>query len=126
MSVRSQRRFGSRGLTLNRHRPEEIAMWAQLIRVQLKPGSDLSALADVLQAAEQPGSGLVREFVMQDQNDVDSAYVLAVFESEEKAREREQDPRRAEGQQAIQELMANVLTGPPEFTDLIVTADWVL
>lgn len=100
-------------------------MWAQLIKVQLKPGSDLSALADVLKAAEQPGSGLVRELFMHDQNDLDSAYILAVFESEEKAREREQDPRRAEGQQAIQELMAKVLAAPPEFTDLTVTADWV-
>jgi quinol monooxygenase YgiN len=115
---------GWHGPTLERHRPEEIAMWAQLIRVRLKPGSDLSALADVLRAAEQPESGLLREFVMQDQHDVDSAYVLAVFESEEKAREREQDPRRAAGQQAIQELMAEVLAGPPEFSDLVVTADW--
>jgi len=100
-------------------------MWAQLIRVQMKPGSDLSALADVLKAAEQPGSGLVRELFMHDQNDLDSAFILAVFESEEKAREREQDPRRAEGQQAIQELMTKVLAAPPEFTDLTVTADWV-
>jgi hypothetical protein len=100
-------------------------MWAQLIKVQLTPGSDLSALTDVLKAAEQPGSGLLRELFMLDQNDPNSAYVLAVFESQEKAREREQDPRRAEGQQAIQELMANVLTAPPEFTDLTVTEDWV-
>ena len=100
-------------------------MWAQLIKVQLKPGSGLSALADVLKAAEQPGSGLLRELFMHDQNDRDSAYIRAVFESEEKAREREQDPRRAEGQQAIHELMAKVLAAPPEFTDLTVTADWV-
>ena len=100
-------------------------MWAQLIKVQLKPGTDLSALADVLKAAEQPGSGLLRELFMRGQNDPDSAYILAVFESEEKAREREQDPRRAEGQQAIKELMVEVLAAPPEFTDLTVTADWV-
>jgi quinol monooxygenase YgiN len=100
-------------------------MWAQLIKVQLKPGSDLSALADLLKAAEQPGSGLLRELFMREQNDPDSAYILAVFESEEKAREREQDPRRAEGQQAIQELMVKVLAAPPEFTDLTVTTDWV-
>ena len=100
-------------------------MWAQLIKVQLKPGTDLSALAEVLKAAEQPGSGLLRELFMRDQNDPDSAHILAVFESEQKAREREQDPRRAEGQQAIQELMAKVLAAPPEFTDLTVTADWV-
>jgi len=100
-------------------------MWAQLIKVQVKPGSDLSALEEVLKAAEQPGSGLVRELFMHDQKDPNSAYVLAVFESEEKAREREQDPRRAEGQQAIQEMMATMLVGPPEFTDLVVVADWV-
>ena len=100
-------------------------MWAQLIKIQLKPGSDLSALADALKAAEQPGSGLLRELFMQEQNDPDSVRILAVFESEEKAREREKDPRRAEGQKAIQELMAKVLAAPPEFTDLTVTEDWV-
>ena len=100
-------------------------MWAQLIKARLKPGSDLSALADVLKAAEQPGSGLLRELFMCDQDDPDSVYILAVFESQEKAREREQDPRRAEGQKAIQELMAKVLAAPPEFTDLTVTAEWV-
>ena len=100
-------------------------MWAQFIKVKLNPGSDLTAMTEVLKAAEQPGSGLVRELFMVDQNDSDSAYILAVFESEEKAREREGDPRRAEGQKAIQELMGKVVAAPPEFTDLIVTADWV-
>ena len=99
-------------------------MWAQLIRAKLKSGTDVSTLVDVLKAAEQPGSGLLREMFMHDQNDPDSVYVLAVFESEEKAREREQDPRRAEGQQAIQEFMAKVLAAPPEFTDLTVHTDW--
>ena len=100
-------------------------MWAQLIKVQMKPGAALSAVVDMLKAAEQPGSGLLRELFMHDQNDPESAYILAVFESEERARDREQDPRRAEGQQAIQELMAKVLAAPREFTDLTVTADWV-
>lgn len=100
-------------------------MWAQFIKLQLKPGSDVSALAEVLKAAEQPGSGLVREFFMHVQNDPDSACILSVFESEEKARARERDPRRAEGQKVISELMAKVLAAPPEFTDLTVTEDWV-
>jgi hypothetical protein len=100
-------------------------MWAQLIKVRLQAGADLSALVDVLKAAEQPDSGLVRELFLRDQKDPDSAYIVAVFESEEKAREREQDPRRAEGQEAIRELMAKVLAAPPEFTDLTVLADWV-
>ena len=100
-------------------------MWAQLIKARLQPGSDMAALAEVLKAAEQPGSGLLREFFMLDQHDPESAYILAVFESEEKARERERDPRRTEGQEAIQELMSRMLAAPPEFTDLTVTADWV-
>ncbi|RNL80183.1 antibiotic biosynthesis monooxygenase [Nocardioides marmorisolisilvae] len=100
-------------------------MWAQLIKVRVKPGTDLSAMADVLKSAEQPDSGLVRETFMHDQKDPESVYVLAVFESEEKARLREQDPRRAAGQQAIQAFLAGALAAPPEFVDLTVTHDWI-
>lgn len=100
-------------------------MWAQLIKVRVKPGTDLSALTDVLKAAEQPGSGLLREMFMHDQNDPDSVYVLAMFESEEKARERERDPRRADSQQDVQAFLADVLVAPPEFVDLTVATDWV-
>ena len=59
-------------------------MWAQLIKVRLKPGKDLAEAAMHLRAAEQPGSGLVREMFMRDQKDPDQAYILAIFESEEK------------------------------------------
>jgi hypothetical protein len=52
------------------------------------------------------------------------AYILAVFESEEKARAREQDPRRQEGLQAMQVTMADILAGPPVFTDLTVEDEW--
>jgi hypothetical protein len=41
-------------------------MWAQLIKVRLKPGKDLAVAAAQLRAAEQPGSGLVREMFMRD------------------------------------------------------------
>ena len=99
-------------------------MWAQLIKVELKPGQDLAVSAAQLRAAEQPGSGLVRETIMRDQKDPAQAYILAVFESEEKARAREQDPRRQEGQRAIQATMADILAGPPEFVDMIVTEEW--
>jgi hypothetical protein len=75
-------------------------------------------------AAEQPGSGLVREMFLRDQKDPDQAYILAVFESEEKARAREQDPRRQEGLKVMQASMADVLAGPPEFSDLTVTDEW--
>jgi hypothetical protein len=48
-----------------------------------------------------------------------------MFESEEeKARAREQDPRRQEGLKAMQATMADILAGPPEFTDLTVADVW--
>ena len=99
-------------------------MWAQLIKLRLQPGFDMTGMADVLNRFEQPDSGLLRELFMHDTKDADSAYVLVLFESEEKARDREQDPRRAEGQAALQELMAKALAGAPEFTDLTVVAEW--
>jgi len=100
-------------------------MWAQLIKVRLQPGADLTAMADLLKRYEQEDSGLVRELFMHEDGDPGSAYILALFESEEKAREREQDPRRSAGQQATQEVMAQALAGPPEFTDLTVVAEWI-
>ena len=99
-------------------------MWAQLMRWRLKPGEDLAGLREQLQAVEQPDSGLLRTMIMQDQKDPGQYYTLAVFESEEKARERERDPRRQEGVQALRETLAGRLAGPPEFTDLAVVEEW--
>jgi len=76
-----------------------------------------------LQAFEQPDSGLLRSTVLQDKNDPSRAYTLVVFESEEKARAREQDPRRQEGLKAVQATMADFFDGPPEFVDLTVVHD---
>lgn len=100
-------------------------MWAQLIKMNVKPEmlSDLPTMFDQLHAAEQPDSGLVRTSVLQDQKDPTQAYVLVVFESEEKARIREQDPRRREALQGVQEFMGTFLAGPPEFVDLTVLQD---
>jgi len=102
-------------------------MWAQLITVRLKPGKegDLPRLEEQLTAIEQPGSGLLRSSVMQDQADPSSVYMLVVFESEEKARERENDPRRVEGLAVARATMAEIFDGPPQFTDLTVIADWM-
>ena len=74
-------------------------MWAQLMKIRLKPekDEDLAGVLKQLQALEQPGSGLLRTMTMKDQSDPSQVYVLVVFESEEKARAREQDPRRQEG-----------------------------
>lgn len=97
-------------------------MWAQLIITRLKSGNegDLPRLIEQLQAAEQPGSGLVRATAMQDQNDPSRVYMMVVFESEEKARARENDPRRQEGLTAARATMAEIFDGAPEFVDLIV------
>ena len=103
-------------------------MWAQLIKMRLKPGkeADVARGFEQMLAAEQPDSGLLREMVMRDQNDPSQLYALAVFESEEKARAREQDPRRQEGLQASRATMADIFEGPPEFVDLGVIEDWTV
>jgi hypothetical protein len=100
-------------------------MWAQLIKVKLKPGKegDLARLQEQLRAVEQPGSGLLRTMAMQDQKDPSHAYYFIVFESEEKARAREQDPRRQEGLKVVSATMAEIFDGPAEFVDLTVVED---
>ena len=50
--------------------------------------------------------------------------MFVVFESEEKARERENDTRRQEGLQAARTIMMDIFEGAPEFTDLTVVDDW--
>ena len=97
-------------------------MWAQMITATLKPGrdADLTKLIEQLEAAEQPGSGLVRSSVMRDQSDPSRVHFLVVFESEEKARARESDPRRVEGMAVARATMADLLDGAPEFVDLTV------
>jgi quinol monooxygenase YgiN len=97
-------------------------MWAQLITTRLKPGreEDLPRLYEQLRAAEQPGTGLVRSTAMQDQQDPSRVYMLVVFESEEKARARENDPRRQEALQAARAVMAEIFDEPPQFVDLVV------
>ena len=97
-------------------------MWAQLITTRIKLGreGDLPKLAEQLQATEQPGSGLVRSMMMQDQKDPSRAHMLVVFESEEKARARENDERRQEGLAKVRALMEEILEGPREFVDLTV------
>lgn len=95
-------------------------MWAQLIMMRLKAGKEkeLPRLTDQLRATEQPGSGFVRSTLMRDQKDPSRVYFLVVFESEEHARARENDPRREEGLQAARATMAEIFEGAPEFVDL--------
>lgn len=100
-------------------------MWAQLISMRLKPGgaAGLPNVLEQLRAIEQPGSGLLRSMTFRDQHDPDRVMTLVVFESEEKARARENDPRREQGLQAVRAAMADVFDGAPEFTDLEVIAE---
>jgi len=46
-----------------------------------------------------------------------------MFESEEKARARENDPRRVEGLQVARETMAEIFAEPPVFVDLVVVEE---
>jgi quinol monooxygenase YgiN len=100
-------------------------MWAQLITTRLKPGKegDLPVLLEQLRAVEQTGSGLVRSTAMRDQNDPSRVYMLVVFESEEKARARENDPRRKEALQTARATMAEVFDDNWEFVDLTVVSE---
>jgi len=100
-------------------------MWAQIIKTRVKPGSeaDVAVLIDQLKAAEQAGSGLIRSTAMRDQKDPDALYMMVVFDSEESARAREQDPRREPGLAAARETMGRIFEGAPEFIDLNVVAE---
>jgi len=101
-------------------------MWAQLIKARLRPGRDaeLAKLFEQLRAIEQPGSGLLHSTAMRDQKDPSELYLLVVFESEAKAREREGDVRREEGLKEARAIMAELFDGPPQFVDLTVAEDW--
>ena len=102
-------------------------MWAQLSSVRVKEGKAdvVGSAMEHLRTFEQPESGLLRTIVMQDQNDPARMFVLVVFESEEKARVRENDPRRQAGVQRLRTILAEVLEAAPEYVDLNVIADLV-
>ncbi len=102
-------------------------MWAQLITTRLEAGheGDLPRLIEQLESIEQPGSGLVRSMTMQDQKDPSKVYMFVVFESEEAARPRENDPRREEGLQVARATMAEIFDGSPEFVDLTVVEEFM-
>ena len=100
-------------------------MWAQMITMTLKPGkeAELPRLVQELAAAEQPGSGLVRSTAMRDDANPSRVSFLVVFESEARARERENDPRRAEGLATARATMAEIFDGAPEFVDFTILSE---
>jgi hypothetical protein len=99
-------------------------LWAQLIEMRLKPGEDTTEMIDLIRAAEQPGSGLIRSLFMRDQADPDRVVTLVVFESEDTAREREANPRRASVSPQPDPSWPPFVDGPPAFTDLVVVDEW--
>lgn len=100
-------------------------MWAQLQKASSRPEKEgeLLHVFEQLQGIEQADSGLRRTMVMRSKADPTVVFVLVLFDSEEKARAREQDPRRQEGLQAIRASMGDILDAPPEFFDLDVVWD---
>ena len=100
-------------------------MWAQLQKLSTKPerAAQLLDVFEQLRAIEQADSGLLRTMVMRSQADTSLVYVLVLFDNEENARAREQDPRRQQGLERIRAAMGDVLDGPPEFFDLDVLRD---
>ena len=103
----------------------EAAMWAQIIKMRLKPGMDneLEVLMDQLKSSEQADSGLLRSTTMRDQEDPSTIYTMVVFDSEESARARERDPRREPFLQSARATMAQIFDGPPEFINLEVVTE---
>lgn len=100
-------------------------MWAQLQKVRANPDKqdELLGVFKQLQDIEQPDSGLLRTLAMRSQSDPNDVFVLVLFESEQKARERERDPRRQDALVGIRATMGGLLDGPPEFFDLDVVYD---
>lgn len=100
-------------------------MWAQLQKLRTNPArhDELLGVLQQVQDLEQPDSGLLRTMVMRSQDDPAQVFVLVLFESEDKARAREQDPRRQEPLAQIRDAMGQALDGPPEFFDLDVVLD---
>lgn len=101
-------------------------MWAQLQRVSTNPESEADVLGifEQLRAIEQEDSGLLQTLVMRSQKDPTEVFVVVVFESEDKARAREEDPRRQEPLEGIRAAMGNVVNRPPEFFDCDVLLNW--
>lgn len=94
-------------------------MWAQMQRVSTDPDKQEQVLEifEQLRAIEQEDSGLLQTLVLRSQADPTEVFVVVVFESEEKARTRDKDPRRQEPLQRIRAAMGDVLNGPPEVFD---------
>lgn len=93
-------------------------MWAQIVKVRMKPEAE-EHRAELIESVRDRMSrrlGIVNGFVMANQHDEREIYILAVYESEEKAREGEAALATDEAFQRERAMMG----GAPEFVDLTV------
>jgi heme-degrading monooxygenase HmoA len=100
-------------------------MFGQVMVMDVKADrvGDLPRIMDLLAEAEQPDSGWLRTVVLHERADAHRVFTVVVFESEEKARARESDPRRQEKLGEAQALLREILTAPPQFHDCDVLHD---
>jgi quinol monooxygenase YgiN len=100
-------------------------MWAQLVKARLKPGQEAELQRiqeEFVERERQNPTGWLRSIWLQNQNDPQESYTIVFFESEEKARQREQTPE----QQAMVQRLQACMEGPPEFVDFNVVEEIAL
>jgi hypothetical protein len=95
-------------------------MWAQLMKFRLADGVTEEKMAETRRRWEDEvgrgtDSGWKRIVVFRDQHDPAMIYQLVYFESEEKARANERNPKHL----AMLEQLNALMGGEPEFVDLI-------
>src|SRR5437588_508053 len=97
---------------------KEAEMWAQIVKIRIKPGS-ADKLDDFNKRWESEvgrgtDSGWIRTSVYRGKSDPDEYYIIAHFESEQKARQNE----RGERHQALMQELAPMMAGEPSYVDL--------
>jgi quinol monooxygenase YgiN len=93
-------------------------MWAQLVKMRVKPGTEERLQELDQQWQEQVGrgtdSGWVRSLTFRNANNSNEWYEVVYFESEAKARANERGTKHLE----IVEQMMALIDGQPEYVDL--------
>jgi quinol monooxygenase YgiN len=94
-----------------------------MIKARIQPGKESEAEAIAQEFEDQSrreGIGPVRVHVFANQSDPLERYTLAIFESEEKAREAENNPKQAE----LIKKFWGVYEANPEYADLVPVIEW--
>ncbi len=80
-------------------------------------------LIELLESFEQPGSGLVRQIAIRDQNGSSRVCMQAVVEKRAENHERERDPRRRQGARVSRAKSGKIIDGTSEFVELTVVVE---